>query len=536
MANFSAHSRGTLLLFFNDWPVRPAGANCGGGETATISLAEAFARLGFRVVACASLPDGEVTHNGVEYWNFGRGYELHSLRSRIAQLGPFSAFAATLAHPFLLLAEEPNCRRKILVNHSPGVNPSGLESRTVMHLVDHFVCVSEAQKKVILSRGEVPEERISIVRNGFDPELFRFQGPEKRDWNRLLYAGRLEPSKGIHFLLGAFVNLKNSFPDLELHVFGDASCWPSLHKEIFHLQAKNPSMKFYGKVPQSVIAEELQRAGCLVFPSLSFESAGLSVLDAQASGCPVVASNVGGVSEYLLPECGVLVESPSPQTLEESLRALLSDRERMKEMSRNGERLARFQTWDSVAQKLVKLIDEEAAPLQISVAEPEGTREEQEKDPLAVLDQHEALYRTWFRSGLKYEELLDDHDLIASGTVLRDELLFGLIAEEDDHAIIPFWQALRYDTLGEKVRARGLLQHSLALGEGRDWQPLFRLILLEAELGELPSAGGHARHMLREFPDFPLQADIERLIEQIEAAGIPAEELEDLSLRERREV
>jgi glycosyltransferase involved in cell wall biosynthesis len=200
----------TIVVFFNDWAVRPEGANCGGGETATMALAEAFASHGYRTIACAYLPEGETTVRGVEYWDFGIEYNIEKLLPRIHAVGPYYAFAATLVHPFLLLKSDPHCERKILINHSPGVNPSGLESRTVMHMVDRFVCVSEAQRAVVLGRTNVPAERITVIRNGFNPDLFQYAGPEGRDWKRLLYAGRLEYSKGIHNLLAAFTNLQST--------------------------------------------------------------------------------------------------------------------------------------------------------------------------------------------------------------------------------------------------------------------------------------------------------------------------------------
>lgn len=504
----------TIIIFFNDWAVHPEGANCGGGETATMALAEAFARKGYRVIACAYLPDGEVNCRGVEYWDFGREYDLHKLLPRISQLGDFYAFAATLVHPFLLLNGMQSCVRKILINHSPGVNPSGLESRTVMHMVDWFVCVSHAQQEVVTGRQGVSTERIVVVRNGFNPELFPYAGPENRDWNQLLYAGRLEYSKGIHNLLGAFTNLKRSFPNLKLSVFGDQSYWPSLQEQIPHIQATTPGLEFYGKVPQTRIAEELQKAGCLVFPSLSFESAGLSVLDAQASGCPVVACDVGGVKEYLIPECGVLVDGPEPQKLEEALRGLLSDQERMRAMSQNGLTLARGQTWEKVAEELLEVASQPAPQIPPEVT---ATILREEKRPLSLISMHDAFYRTWFVSGISYEQLMDDHETIGSGIAVDDALLFGAVSDSEDSASA-LWKGLRLDQLGRKDEALVEFRKSHTFSGKNNWQALFRLILLEAELGELHLASEHASELLNRHSDFPLRVELEQLMEQVSRA------------------
>lgn len=508
--------RPTILFFFNDWPVYPSGANCGGGETATMSLAEAFARAGYRTIACAYLPEGDVAVRGVEYWNFGVDYQLQSLVPRIQEVGPYICIAATLVHPFLVIRDDKHCLRKIIVNHSPGVNPSGLESRTVMHMVDHFICVSDAQKQMVLARQGVSESRISVIKNGFNPNLFQYAGPEGRDWNQLLYAGRLEPSKGIHHLLGAYNNLKRTFPDLKLSVFGDQTVWPSLQEQIPHLQATTPGLTFYGKVPQTRIAEELRKAGCLVFPSLSFESAGLSVLDAQASGCPVIASSVGGVKEYLIPECGVLVENLDPQKLEEALMSLLSDRNRMIEMSRAGEQLARGHTWDVVAERIIDVTKLPVAPLQAIAAI--RTISESE-DPLSVVGFHDALYRTWFATGFSYKELSKDHDTIAAGQALDDSTLLSLEPLEGSQAVVLFWQGLRLDALNRKQEALEKLQKAEEAFQGADWQTTLWLTMLEAEIGDLPSACRHASALLLKHPKFHLKEDLERLVQQSGLSG-----------------
>jgi glycosyltransferase involved in cell wall biosynthesis len=500
----------TILIFFNDWPVYPAGANCGGGETATISLAEAFARQGFRTIACGNIPEGDTEVRGVQYWDFGQDYGVYRLRRRIAELGPYYAVAATLAHPFLVVGDDPNCLKKVLVNHSPGVNPSGLESRTVMHMVDHFVCVSQAQKEIVLARGDVPEERIHIIKNGFDPERFKFEGPAHRDWNQLLYAGRLEYSKGIHLLLNAFINMKPKFPHLKLDVYGDASPWPQLQAQIDELQASHPGLVFHGKVPQQQIATQLQRAGCLVFPSLSFESAGLSVLDAQASGCPVVASNVGGVREYLNPSSGVLVEEMTHESLQATLERVLSDRDALCEMSRNGA-MVRAQTWEAVAASISALFS--VPPAEIAR---QRTKSEISVSPAVNMEQcvesSPALLRSWRNAGVSVEQLLADHEVIGGGTAIPDTKLFELSCDTD--GIVNFWRGLRLDALNRKEEARAEMQQSYALRAKDDWQSLFYLTLINVDLRDISEAHRYAQELLDSFPHFPLRRDLEQLVEK----------------------
>ena len=119
--------------------------------------------------------------------------------------------------------------------------------------------------------------------------------------------------------------LINSFSGLSLDIFGDESFWPDyvVHKEL--IEKTLPGIKFHGKVSQAELSPYLQKAGLLVFPSVRFESAGLAVIEAQASGCPVVAFAVGGVAEYLQDgTCGHLLSEKTPEALHKKLHALLS--------------------------------------------------------------------------------------------------------------------------------------------------------------------------------------------------------------------
>jgi glycosyltransferase involved in cell wall biosynthesis len=124
---------------------------------------------------------------------------------------------------------------------------------------------------------KVDSEKIQVVKNGFDPEVFTYAGPEGRDWHELLVLGRVEAPKGNHVLLKVFAELKIEFHDLKLSFFGDESFWPEFTSHKHDLMRKLPGLQFHGKVPQRELAHHLRRAGLLVFPSQTFETAGLAV-------------------------------------------------------------------------------------------------------------------------------------------------------------------------------------------------------------------------------------------------------------------
>jgi glycosyltransferase involved in cell wall biosynthesis len=486
----------SVVIFFNDWRVFPKGVNAGGGESATAALARAIAKMGYRVIACANLPEGEVVHEGIEFWNFGNGYMLHTIEKRLRTIGPYYAIAATLVHPFLLIREHPNCLVRVVINHAPSPHASGLEPATTIELVDLMMCVSHAQRSIIL-KPTIDSSKLQVVRNGFDPDLFPYAGPEGRDWNQLMFIGRLEMAKGIHVLLQAFAQLKMEFPDLKLALFGDESCWPDLTSQKAKLMQSLPGLTFNGKVPQAELAKQLQRAGLLIFPSISFETAGLAVVDAQASGCPVVAFAVGGVPEYLQEGVlGDLLYDKTPEALRDSVAALLRDRPRMIRMSQAAQEFGRKRTWGVVAQEVMVHVEQiaEAKRHLVCTPLPESVERIKNFKPLTmyqVLDAHQHASQT---------EVYSEVDLEAA--------LKNLGQEAWPH----FVRGLRYERDGALDRAISSYVEAARRSLDDDWQPFLRLALVHAEKADYSSAATYAQEVLRREPSIPLRGELERLV------------------------
>jgi glycosyltransferase involved in cell wall biosynthesis len=486
-----------VVIFFNDWKVYPDGVNAGGGESATIALGRAIAKLGHRVIACANLPNGETSVAGIEFWNIGACYSVHLVTKRLAQIGPFHCICATLIHPLLQVRELENCLSKIVINHAPSPFASGLEPDTVLNIVDYMLCVSEAQRELILRRAP-GGANIAVVRNGFDPEIFTYAGPEHRDWDQLVFVGRLEPAKGIHLLLEAFGDLKREFPTLKLAVFGDENYWPQLLERKQELLKSMPGLSLHGKVPQRQLAECLRRAGLLVFPSISFETAGLAVVDAQASGCPVLATGVGGVPEYLVDGVlGQVMYENTAQGFRDSIAALLRDRSRLERYSRAGERYGHERPWSVVAAEVLEYAQRAArrgeqgtlAPLPVKISSIINCCDVQ---PTTVLEAHQEATST---------AIYSDADLEKATTLLADEawphLLRGLRLEERG-------------SLNEAIESYKLAARRAVKA---DWQPFLRLALIYAETREMSQAASCAREVLERAPDFPLKPNLEKLIE-----------------------
>jgi glycosyltransferase involved in cell wall biosynthesis len=488
--------RPTVVIFFNDWKVYPNGVNAGGGESATMALGRSIARLGYRVIACANLPEGETHQDGVDFWNFGSAYELHRIERRLREIGSYHCLCATLVHPLLHLREQENCLSRILINHAPSAHGSGLEPATVTSLVDYMICVSHAQRSLILNRG-IDAEKLVVVKNGFDEDVFSYAGPANRDWNQLMFIGRVEAAKGIHVLIQAFGELKREFPLLKLDVFGDESYWPEFTARKQELITDFPGLTFNGKVPQRKLSERLRTAGLLVFPSLTFETAGLAVVDAQASGCPVVAFGVGGVPEYLVEgKLGEVIYEKTPEALRNCVATLLRNRERMEAMSRLGTTLGRERPWSKVAEEVLMYAERAAAWRRGGIC--------------STLPQ--SLQRIGTVSGIAAESLLEDHELVAFPDIFSDDDLSRAIALPHKEAWPHLVRGIRLEKNGSVEQAMEAYRNAASSSARDDWQAFFRLALLHADRQELMEASRCAEEVLARSPHFPFRSQLEQLI------------------------
>jgi len=259
-----------------------------------------------------------------------------------------------------------------------------------------------------------------------------------------------------------------------------------------------PGLVLHGKVPQAELSRALRRAGLLVFPSMSYESAGLAVVEAQASGCPVVAFDAGGTADYVVEQLGVLLkdnEKPM-ETLRDTIGALLRDRPRMIEMSRRAESYRRERTWERPARGIMAL--------------PERAAAHRRDAPIA--ERREPLRRVQNVAEVSIETLLRDHDRIAQQEFVPDAELASIVAGRPGEAWPYFVRGLRLESAGNAAAAESAYKAAIERANAHDWQPYFRLALLHADRRQLVQASECARVVLERVPRFPLRAQLEQLI------------------------
>lgn len=164
----------------------------------------------------------------------------------------------------------------------------------------------------------IGEERITVLPNAVRiPETVR----KRYGSHRVLFLGRLCREKGIGELVEAAGRLRESYPDLQLVLAG---IW-----EDAALQEKVGTMGDWitqpGWIGGSRKQQYLQACDIFVLPSY-FEGQPVSVLEAMAEGCAVVASGVGDIPDLILDgQTGLLSKPQDPESLREKLDSLLAD-------------------------------------------------------------------------------------------------------------------------------------------------------------------------------------------------------------------
>lgn len=200
---------------------------------------------------------------------------------------------------------------------------------TVLHQVDAFIAISQEIDRE-LSEINVPAERRVFIPNGVDTQVFAPPSPEGKRARRarlgwpltaptVLYNGRLVPEKRVDQLIALWPAVRQVNPEAQLIIVGSGEAEAALK------QAAGAGVRFAGY--QDDVASYLQAADVFVLPSAT-EGLSNALLEALATGLPVVATSVGGAPDVIEHQVnGCLTPPDRPPALQEAILELLGDAE-----------------------------------------------------------------------------------------------------------------------------------------------------------------------------------------------------------------
>ena len=228
-----------------------------------------------------------------------------------------------------------------------------------------IIAVSGEVARDTLDLYEVPKDRIHTIWNGFDTEIFRVV-PLKRDEVAkehglddgieflITFTGKLAEFKGIDVLLQAAATYENALGNVSTLIVGDGGLLSELQALARELDLQG--VHFLGHQAQDEVARIMNVSDLAVVPS-RVEPFGLVAIEALACGTPVVATNQGGLPEFVNESVGALVDVDDARGLADAVvREIKADSKRIKgpaaaEYARKG-----F-SWSTQVGKMIELYE-----------------------------------------------------------------------------------------------------------------------------------------------------------------------------------
>jgi len=207
------------------------------------------------------------------------------------------------------------------------------------------VAVCSPAQVALVERYCVARTSIEVIPNGVPEAFFATQRRAQNGTFTLVYIGRIAAQKRVGLLVDMMMQVKTN---TRLIIAGSGDERPQIERSI--AQKKLQTISLRGALPHEGVQALLREADLFVIASEK-EGMPLSVLEAMASGVPVVGADVIGIRE-LIGECGVRVAEPFAPNAAQIVDSLFADPARRQALSERSSVAARAYTWDASMQKL----------------------------------------------------------------------------------------------------------------------------------------------------------------------------------------
>lgn len=222
-----------------------------------------------------------------------------------------------------------------------------------LNACDYALAPSQLLKDQLIRNGV---QKVGLWRRGVNAEQFnpRYRSDLMRarlteghpDRHILLYVGRLAPEKQVHQLK----MLLERIPGTHLAIVGDGICMTDLMQQFAGL-----AVTFVGTLSGVELSTAYASSDCFVFAS-AFESFGLVLLEAMASGLPVVSSRVGGANSIIIEgDCGFTFPVNDTEAMVQSVQSVLSSASRRADMAQMARHQAEIHSWEATMDELFSI-------------------------------------------------------------------------------------------------------------------------------------------------------------------------------------
>ncbi len=228
-----------------------------------------------------------------------------------------------------------------------------------------IVCVSRATAEQVVEEAGDPRIRIRlhVAQEGVEARFFERVDPgclkgisdlPSLNMPFILAAGALSPRKNLERIIQALELVAGELPHQLCLVGGQGWGGHELTRRLRQSSVKD-RIHVLGYVTDQQLQALYQAAALFLYPSL-FEGFGLPVLEAMASGCPVLTSNISSLPE-VAGEAAVLVDPYSVQSIADGIWKLARDEDLRTEMSKRGQKRAASFTWEACAERVARVYE-----------------------------------------------------------------------------------------------------------------------------------------------------------------------------------
>lgn len=206
--------------------------------------------------------------------------------------------------------------------------------RKRMNKLDRVIAPTRLMQKMLIANGLNPD-KVVFSRFGVREAARETHVPDAVGKLRVGFIGGLSEHKGAHLLISAVRLLPEAIP-LELKIYGRTDFYPKYFETLRQLADADSRIRFCGTFKNEVIAKIFSELDVLVVPSIWYENTPLVIYSAQAAGCPVIASDFGGMAEVVEHEKnGMLFKAGDVAGLASTIERLACDRELLRRLAKN---------------------------------------------------------------------------------------------------------------------------------------------------------------------------------------------------------
>lgn len=324
-----------------------------GGERYCNALLHGIKQSGYEV-ELFSIPDLKIPYGKLFYSSFLLAKKLISKNMEIYHsLEPLPAISFT----YLNLKK---IKRKITTFHD--LIPYFCENaklhffmyKIVLKNSDIIIATSKQTKNELQKYFRVSAKKIKVINPGISNK-FKPLSKNQKDYFVIGYLGSMKKRKGLDYIIKSFYILKKTHPELKckLEIWGERNFeYPKLLRLTKLLKLKN--VVFPGFVPEKDIVKVYNSFDVYLFGSI-WEGFGLTILEAQACGVPVIIRSDAHISPEVSRYC---LKAHSPHDMAKKIHELLTDIDMKNKISKMGIKYSKNFTWEKTVKKTLNTYEE----------------------------------------------------------------------------------------------------------------------------------------------------------------------------------